>query len=53
MAIHPGNTPTAVLELVLRELLHAHRRSKLAAEIGATAGEWALMPTFARLPTMP
>ena len=35
MAIHPGKTKTAVLELGLREVINADRRSKLAAAFGS------------------
>ncbi len=35
LAIHPGKTKTAVLELGLRKLINADRRKRLAAAIGS------------------
>ena len=35
MAIHPGKTKTAVLELGLRELINADRRGELTAAFGS------------------
>ena len=35
MAIHPGKTKTAVLELGLRELINADRRRELTAAFGS------------------
>ena len=38
MAIHPGKTKTAVLELGLAELINAERRSRLTAAFGSQPG---------------
>ena len=35
MAIHPGNSKTAVLALGMRELINADKRKTLAAAVGS------------------